>query len=115
MLLEVAEVTVAIEVLRVVRSSLAISKLEPAIVIAVPGTASDGVKLEIDGDPSDDAIVKAEALVAVPAGAVTLMVPVVAPLGTVTVNWVAVAETTVADVPLKETVLSELVVLNAVP
>jgi hypothetical protein len=61
-----------------------------------------GLKLLIPG-----VTLKADALVPVPAGLVTLIVPVVAPLGTVAV--IEVPDTTlkvVADVPLKLTVVT---------
>jgi hypothetical protein len=50
-----------------------------------------------------------------PEGVVTVIGPVVAPDGTVTTSWVAVAELTSADVPLKVTVFWLNVVLNPVP
>jgi hypothetical protein len=50
-----------------------------------------------------------------PAGDVTPIVPVVAPLGTVTTNCVVEAAVTVADVPFNVTVFELGVGLNAVP
>src|SRR5271165_1037269 len=47
--------------------------------------------------------VKAEVLVAVPAGVVIVTEPLVAPAGTVVTTWVAVSETMLAGVPLKAT------------
>ena len=54
-------------------------------------------------------------LVAVVLPTLTLIVPLVAPLGTVVTISVVVEEDTVASVPLNFTVLEPGVVLNAVP
>jgi hypothetical protein len=59
--------------------------------------------------------VKEAALVAVVAPTVTLMDPVVAPLGTVAVNIVVEAVSTVAVVPLNFTVFEAGVALKPVP
>src|SRR5580765_5756867 len=67
-----------------------VSKFVPVTVTAVPATPIDGVKLVIVGAPTV-ATTKVAALVAEPPGAVTPIVPVVAPLGTVTTSCVAVA------------------------
>jgi hypothetical protein len=62
------------------------SKFVPLTVTAVPGVPIPGVKPVIVGAPLVLVTVKEVALVAEPPGAVTLMVPVVAPAGTVTVS-----------------------------
>lgn len=62
------------------------SKPDPVIVIAVPAVAIAGLKPEIEGAPGPDITVKLVELVAEPRGAVTLMAPVVAPDGTVTIS-----------------------------
>ena len=85
------------------------------IVNDVPAVAVVGVKLVIVGTPAPVATVKFEAEVAVPAGVVTLIVPVVPPVGTVATIWVAVADTIVAEVPLKLTESWLIVVLKPVP
>lgn len=92
-----------------------VSKFEPEIVTEVPATPIVGVKPVIVGNPVALETVKGLTDVAVPAVVVMLIVPVVAPLGTVAVSWVAVAEVTVAEVPLKFTVFPLGVVLKAVP
>jgi len=68
------------------RTSLAAvgSKFVPLIVTDVPATASAGVKLVIVGADTPEVVtVNDEPLVALPDGDVTLIVPVVAPVGTV--------------------------------
>jgi len=77
------------------------SNFVPAMVTAVPTFAIVGLKLLIVGAPLSDVTVKGALLVAVPVGVVTLIVPVVAPAGTVVTNWVVLANVTVAAVPLK--------------
>ena len=80
----------------------------------LPANPTVGVKLVIVGrfvvvtvkDPLD---------VADPAGAVTATVPAVAPVGTVVINLVGVAETTVAAVPLNVTEFWLGVLLKLVP
>lgn len=105
MLVGVAEVTAASPTLNFVRSFAATSKFVPAIVTAVPGVPIVGVKLEIVGPPlAPAATVNGLALVAVPFGVVTAIVPVVAPAGTLVTSCVDVAELTVAFVPLTVTV-----------
>src|SRR5258705_4643496 len=91
------------------------SKFVPVIETAVPGVAIVGVKLVMVGAPLVAVTVKAVLLDADPAGAVTPIEPVVAPVGTVTTSWVGLAEDTVAAVPLKVTVFSLAVALNPVP
>ena len=58
-------------------------KFVPEIVMLVAGAATVGVKLVIVGTPVEVVTVKLELVVKVPAGVVMLMVPVVAPEGTV--------------------------------
>jgi hypothetical protein len=84
-------------------------------VTVVPGTATVGVKLVIVGAPVLAVTVKALPLVADEPDTVTPIVPVAAPLGTVTTRLVAVADVTVAAVPLKLTALLPGVVLNPEP
>ena len=75
----------------------------------------DGVKLVIVGAPVAVCTVNGELLVAVPDAVVTVIVPVVAPDGTEARSCVAVAELTVADVPLNEIEFCKGVVLNPAP
>src|SRR5574337_1960487 len=84
------------------------------MVTAVPDTPMAGVKPVIVG-ALHPPTVKGVVLVADPAGAVTLIGPVVAPAGTVVTICVAVAETTEAATPLKVTVFWLAVALNPVP
>src|SRR5215471_14716764 len=79
------------------------SKFVPVTVTAVPAVPIVGVKLVIVGAPESVATVKLLALVAEPAGAVTVIGPVVAPAGTDVTICEAVAEATVALVPWKLT------------
>jgi hypothetical protein len=81
-----------------------VEKLVPLMVTAVPYEAIVGVKEEMVGAPAGAAIVKFVLLVAVPVGVVTVMAPVVAPVGTLVTICVLVADTTVAVVLLKRTV-----------
>ena len=74
-------------------TAVALPILVPVIVTVAPTTPETGVKLEIMGAPM---IVNLAVLVPVPLGPMTLMVPVVAPAGTVAV--IDVAETTVKEV-----------------
>src|SRR5580658_4718952 len=115
MLVDVAEKAEARATLNLVLSFAATSKFVPVMLTAVPTAPIDGENPLIVGAPVELVTVKELLLVAVPLGAVTLIVPVVAPLGTVTVSCVAVAPVTVAEVPLKLTVSRLAVVLNAVP
>ena len=73
-------------------------KVEPMIVTAVPFDPLVGEKELIL-----NTIVKLVELVAVPAGLVTLIGPVVAPLGTVAVIWVSEFTVKLAAGPLKAT------------
>jgi hypothetical protein len=65
----------------------------------------------------EEVTVKSEVLVAAVVFELTVteILPVVAPVGTVVVNWVVVAAVTVATVPLKDIVLLLGVVLKFVP
>ena len=111
----VTETTVASVTLILTRSwEAVVSKLVPVTLTDVPATPLDGVKLVIVG-AATDATVKVAALVVDPPGAVTPIVPVVAPLGTVTTNCVDVAFDIVAVVPLKVTVSCAIVDENPVP
>jgi len=92
-----------------------VSKFVPVIVTAVPDTPIVGVKLVIVGSPLELVTIKEELLVAVPAGDVTEIFPVVAVAGTLVTSVVAVAEVMVAATPLNFTLLLTLVVLNPVP
>ncbi|MBZ5544248.1 MAG: hypothetical protein LAO07_11310 [Acidobacteriia bacterium] len=65
----------------------------------LPKFSAVGVKVT----PAPPATVKLLELVAVPAGVVTLIGPVVAPLGTEAVIWVSEFTVNAADVPLKAT------------
>jgi hypothetical protein len=88
------------------RESLAavISKLVPVTLMAFPATPLPGLKDVMVGAPDPPLMtVKEVVLLAVPEGLVTLMVPVVAPDGTVATSCVDVADVTVAWVPLKDT------------
>jgi hypothetical protein len=85
------------------------------MVNGVPGTPLAGLKLVMVGAPVPLVTVNTLGLLAVPAGAITLTVPVVAPFGTVTVSCEALAEDTTAVVPLKETVFWLAFALKPVP
>jgi len=87
-------------------------KFAPVIVTDVPTGPLLGLNPEIVGGPTT---VKLLPLVAVSPATVTLIVPVVAPLGTVATRLVVVAEVTVAVVPLNLTVLLAAVELKFVP
>ena len=74
-----------------------------------------GLKLVMVGNSDPEMTVKVPELVAVPAGVVTVIGPVVAPTGTVTANWVKEAAVTVAVIPPNSTVFCPGVVLKPVP
>jgi hypothetical protein len=79
------------------------SKLVPETLKLVPFTPIAGVSPPIVGVLK--LVTTKELLdVAVPAGAVTVIKPVVAPAGTVAINCVGLADVTVPAVPLKLTV-----------
>ena len=82
----------------------ATSKFAPVIVTGLPAATICGLKESIRGLPSELVTVNKSALVTELLGDVTLIVPVVAPGGTVTTNVVLDAEATVAVVPLNLTV-----------
>lgn len=90
------------------------SKFVPVIVTAVPAVPMVGLKPVTVGAVFAPTV-NAEVDVAVPAGEVIEIVPVVAPLGTVTTNCVALADATVAEVPFIWTAFWLGVVLKAVP
>lgn len=75
----------------------------PVIVTAVPTGPLDGAKLVIVGEETVAVTVKLDVEVAFPTEVVTEIFPVVAPLGTVAVIWVALFAVKVAPVPLNET------------
>jgi hypothetical protein len=96
-------------------SSTLAPKSLPLRVIVVPGSASVEERPLMDGSSGAATTVK-ESLVSEPPGVVTEMVPVVAPLGTVTWSCVSVADVTVAPAePLKVTVFEAGVALKPVP
>ena len=113
---DVAETTVgklAFNITRLFEAT--VSKLVPEIVIEVDASPRAGLKLVIVGCPLFAVTVKVADDDADPAGEVTLIVPLVAPAGTMTTNSVAVAELTTAVVPLKRTVFRFAVGLKPVP
>src|SRR5438552_16454597 len=93
----VAELTVKLALVPLNRTALAPVKLVPLMVTLVPTGPLVGVKLEIVGGFTT---VKLPALLAVPAEVVTLIGPVVAPVGTVAVIVVAEFTVKLALVPL---------------
>jgi len=113
----VAEVTTAYPgVLNLTLSLVGVgSKFVPVMLTGVPLTAIVGVNPVMVGIPLTPVTVKGLLLLADPAGAVTAIVPVVAPAGTVTTSCVAVAALTVAAVPLNVTVFWPAVGLKPVP
>ena len=88
------------------------SKRAPVIVTVVPGVPIVGESAVTDGRAAVEITNAAEF---VPAGVVTTSWPEVAPEGIVTIKTFAVADTTVAAVPLKVTVFCDGVVLKPVP
>ncbi len=113
----VAEFTVKLAVVPLNFTALAPLKFAPVIVTLIPTAPLVGEKLLIDGGGTT---VKLLALAAVPPEVVTLIVPVVAPLGTVAV--ICVEELTVnvvALVPLNFTALAPVrfapVIVTVVP
>ena len=104
---DVAETTVgklAFNITRLLEAT--VSKLVPEIVIEVDTGPRAGLKLVIVGCPLFAVTVKVADDEADPAGEVTLIVPLVAPAGTMATNSVAVAELTTAVVPSKRTEIS---------
>ena len=82
------------------RTSVVPVKFVPVMVTEVPTGPAVGEKLEMVGDRMTT---KSVLLVAVPAGLVTVMGPVVAPAGTVAVICVALLMVKAAATPLKRT------------
>jgi hypothetical protein len=80
------------------------SKLAPARTTELADAAIWGVKESIRGAPPVAVTIKDSAVVTLPAGDEIVRGPVVAPEGTVAINWVADAEPIVALAPLKVTV-----------
>jgi hypothetical protein len=115
----VAEVTVKVAALVPLNfTALAPVKFAPVIVTLVPIGPLVGVKLVIDG--AGAVTVNEVALVAVPPAVVTLIVPVVAPLGAVAVIWVdEFTVNVVALVPLNFTAVAPVkfapVIVTLVP
>src|SRR5439155_3983323 len=85
----VSDVTLNVALTPLNATAVAPLKLVPVIVTLIPTAPLVGAKLVIVVDPSE----KLVALVAVPAGVVTLSGPVVALAGTVV--WIAVSDVTV--------------------
>src|SRR5207302_1782813 len=107
--MEVGEFTVNVAALTPLnRTAVAPLKSLPLMLTLAPAGPIVGVKLVIVGGLI---MVKLLPLVAVPAGVVTLMGPVVAPAGTVA--WIAVAEFTVnvAPIPLNRTAVAPVKLL----
>jgi hypothetical protein len=92
-----------------------IEKFVPLTVTAVPGVPIVGLNPVIVGAEDAAVTVKDAVLVAEPPGAITWIVPVVAPLGTLVVICVEVEAVTVAVTPLNLTVFWLGVALNPVP
>jgi hypothetical protein len=85
------------------------------MVTAVPMAPIAGLRLVMVGAPLVAVTTKLVLLVADPAGAVTLIGPVVAPAGTLVTMEVAVEDVTVAVTPLNLTVFWLGVALKPVP
>ena len=85
----VALATVACVVLKVTLLLARVSKFVPVMDTAVPGVPMFGVKLEMEGTPEFAETVKFELLETEPALVLTLIGPVVAPVGTFTTRLVA--------------------------
>jgi hypothetical protein len=107
--IDVAELIVKLALVPLNRTALAPLKLVPLIVTVVPAPPLVGEKLLIVGGRMT---VKLLALVAVPPEVVTLMGPVVAPLGTVAVIEVDELTVKLALVPLNRTAVAPV---NFVP
>lgn len=78
-----------------------VSKFVPVTVTAVDDVPILGVNPVIVGAPVEEVTVNTESLVSEPVGETIPIVPVVAPAGTVVVNFVVLADITVAETPLK--------------
>ena len=79
------------------------SKLVPVMAMVAPCNAIVGEKPVMVGGAAFGCTVKIALLVALPAGEVTVIGPVVAPVGTDVTSWFDVAAVTAAAVPLKLT------------
>src|SRR6267378_2626382 len=104
-----AELTVKLALVPLNRTAVAVLKFVPLIVTLVPTGPLAGVKLAIVGGLIT---VKLPALLAVPAGLVTLIGPVAAPAGTVAVIAVSEFAVKLALVPLNRTAVAPV---NFVP
>ena len=93
----VSESTVKAPAVPLKVTAIAPVKLAPVTVTTVPTGPLIGVKPVIIGDVT----VKSLTLKAVPAALVTLILPVVAPAGTVALIWLSEPTVKVAAVPLK--------------
>ena len=104
--LAVAEVTAAYpRLIFTLLFAATVEKFPPLIVRVPPPLVSTvGVKLVMNGADAAVPTVNEFELVVEPRGLVTLIVPFVAPDGTVVTIWVVVDDTTVARVPLNFTV-----------
>ena len=87
------------------RTPLTAVKWFPLIVTEVPATPLEGEKPLMVGALLP-VTVKLDELVAVPPGVVTVILPVVAPLGTVAVTLPSFTKTNAAEVPLNRTPLT---------
>src|SRR5437762_6033630 len=113
-LVAVAAVTFAqVEFKRTLLFPMVVSKFVPVTLTDAPRAADPGVKPAMVG--ARFATVNEALLVDEPAGAVTLIVPLVAPLGTVVTISVVLLEVTVATTPLNLTVFCDGVVLKPLP
>jgi hypothetical protein len=99
----VAEVTLNVALTPLNVMAIAPVKFAPVIVTSVPTGPLVGVKVEMVGAART---VNAAALVAVPPGVVTFMVPLVAPAGTVAVIWVAEITVNAAAMSLSVTAVA---------
>src|SRR6267143_1359806 len=99
----VSEFAVKLALVPLNRTAVAVVKFVPLIVTLVPTGPLAGVKLAIVGGLIT---VKLPALLAVPSGLVTLIVPVVAPAGTVAVIVVAEPTVKLALAPLNATAVA---------
>jgi hypothetical protein len=90
------------------------SKFVPLTVTLTPTAPIVGENPVMVG-ADDTNTVNGSVLMADPAGVVTEMVPLVAPTGTLVTSWVAVADVTVAAVPLNVTEFCDGTALKPVP
>jgi hypothetical protein len=87
-------------------TELTLVKPEPVIRMLAPVAPKPGEKPVIFGAPPDVVTVKLAELVPVPFGVVTLIGPLVAPLGTVALTLVSELNVNDADVPLNFTTVA---------